>query len=571
MLQIASGKFFETSETYRHEGQGILFGSYDFAPFDLVTPLGTLRRSDNHGPTPSYVFNYVNQMEKRENQVLIRGGDEEVLSDLAAVLTFALPGYFDVEVSEVRLVTRTGTTRDESLPRNFLPRKFAGRLENTRPFVESTDGFLRDLISLKRENYVPVIRAIRTYKKSIRALAEDFDLSYSMLIYCFETLAQGGEAAEPRWEDLDDESRRRLDEALRPAPESVQAGARAAILQDRQLKLTQRFVDFIVNRLDDDFYASEARHLRRPIRRAEAPRAFRTAYGLRSKYTHTLELPMKHIRVPTLAEGEVFTWENQPYPTYACLARAFESVVRRLVRVAPKTEREAYNWSSEFPGIITMQLGAQHVVGELGRLERRFVRYHYHRFLEYMVENVHSSDGVHNLQAVMDRAIELMQTPDEDVVALLNIYWLYNGALQPELRHPRYGDVMTEYSAWLEKPDFPTLCTNAFFLSDPKFSAVECEKLLQTYVNGRFQRGTSRLPDPFEPYLALFVANELLTSGDSKGFARWCDWAWGETPSRFELQKSVREARDSVRPLDLGQWRKELFRSPTGEAGSEKA
>src|SRR5262245_39963293 len=109
MLQIISGKFFERPERYRHEGKGILFSNYAWVR-PIKTVIGTLEPVDSYRAVSSYVFSYVNQIEKEEGPgSLVRVGDPEIVRQFQLLCILGLRAYFADDRASILTNCRTGS------------------------------------------------------------------------------------------------------------------------------------------------------------------------------------------------------------------------------------------------------------------------------------------------------------------------------------------------------------------------------------------------------------------------------------------------------------------------------
>jgi hypothetical protein len=94
MLQIITGKFFKSDDRYRHDGKGILYSNYHWVQ-PVKTVVGALEPIDLRGRTASYIFSYVNQIEKEHGRsILVRTGDGEVVEQFRLLCGFGLRGCF---------------------------------------------------------------------------------------------------------------------------------------------------------------------------------------------------------------------------------------------------------------------------------------------------------------------------------------------------------------------------------------------------------------------------------------------------------------------------------------------
>ncbi len=555
MFQIATGRFYRTLEQHEHAGEGVLFSNLQVFS-SLQTPLGDLRQSDNRVGMCGYVFHYTNRMEKREGQVLIRGGDQEIIDDLSALLTAFLPGYFDARESNVAQMARAGNPRDESLPRNFLPSKLATYVGNATQLVPACEEKLTRLVKLSRNDYTTILRAVRNFKLSIQALNYNFQLAYSLLIFSLETLLRTGPQIQPTWANMSPELTGRIDEALQgSAPETLKK-VQEALLVDATLRITPRMVQLVKSNLSDEFFESEAAGIRHAVRQSEIDSLIRNAYHLRSKFAHELHPGEGHLGIPMLADGETFTWENKPYPTYRGLARMTEHVVSRLVLSLPALDREDFDWRSEFPGTIQMYPAPQHWLHLVRRPFRDQGRSFFGGLLQYLVLDLIPGKGIMDLDEVM-KEVEIV-LPETKQSWLPNAYLLYEGTLAPALRRPNFKTFAED---WEKKAplDLATLCGVTYFGSSWPWRAADVESVLMNHIATRHFKDSVTLPRGFEAVLLAVLANTFLIEGDRGKFNFHAKAALHEIPGVLDAQAVVRNGWANGAPIMNGDLLARIF------------
>ena len=70
------------------------------------------------------------------------------------------------------------------------------------------------MIGLKREDYKIIMQCLSAYYSAIRVLYEDISLSYSMLVYCIESLSSNYDKYIPTWDDYDYDIKMKLEKIL---------------------------------------------------------------------------------------------------------------------------------------------------------------------------------------------------------------------------------------------------------------------------------------------------------------------------------------------------------------------
>ena len=102
MLQIISGKFFNSDTVYSTPCKAVLYSNY-YWPLKIETCIGTLEPIDNRSEINTYIFHYNNQIEKDMHSGfnLVRVGDPEIVQQFMLLCSFGLQAIFSTDKDEV--------------------------------------------------------------------------------------------------------------------------------------------------------------------------------------------------------------------------------------------------------------------------------------------------------------------------------------------------------------------------------------------------------------------------------------------------------------------------------------
>lgn len=364
MLQVATGRFHKYVSITKHEAYSTLFSNCNIYQ-DIRTPIGTLKRSMAHEHPNAYVHGYIQQHMGPGQGVWVWGGDKELNDDLAAAMTLFLPGFFDANQELVFTVTQQNPIRNyrsNLLPSNFLPSKLQPPNTNLSSELKRFEELLEQLVQLPRLDFQVIIEAARAFKRAILALRIDHLLAYSNLVFCLESLSQNLKPYNALWEDVPEIDRTRIEQSISELDIGTQEQIKSAIIEDRQLKLMKRFVSFIEEHIQPDYYLGESSGIYHAIRPSDLGNCMKVAYQIRSGYAHSLTKSFEHIDNPIFANGETFTWEGRTVPTFRGLARILEHVMRTIIIKAERVEPEDIQVTNLVPGISRYRMAPEHAL-----------------------------------------------------------------------------------------------------------------------------------------------------------------------------------------------------------------
>ena len=468
MLQIASGKLFSGPPARQNELRGVLFSNVLILGKDTIETaagriLPTSMGADGHG---QLVYEFTEFMEQAPGAgVLVSHGIGPYLHDFAATVTLGLNVTCTVSAEEtIRLIGQKRSTKVGSPPSGFIPRVFDEQVvcrdQDIAEFVE----FVSGLIGLERKSYLAVMRAIRTYVVALHRLADDLDLSYTLLVASIESLAQSFDGFNAVWADYDERKRAAIDEALLGANEETGCRVREALLKTERTSLARRFREFAKTHIGGSFYRTEAENVEGPQSRADLDQGLREAYRIRSGYIHRAqELP--RVLAMGRISGETVRLEEATQLTPRGLARVARHVIMEFVRRQPKVEKEEYDYRWEQHGIVRLPLAEEYWIGDTSDLEISSGAKRLGGFLNQLASCYSNKEGakLSDLRPMLAKVERLMGSWSEEARrSFLVLYLLFNGIVSPEQRMAGAEGVQKRFGRETEVPCIENLVAHHY-------------------------------------------------------------------------------------------------------------
>lgn len=370
MLQIAAGRYFRPgvalNERVHRRTLHTNAWLADEDPFEL--PVGWVTGGTERDEVSTAFVEAVDKLEAvrpdGSNEFMLATSGNELIDDIAYVLTFALNATFSRDGDAVRrLVPHEGTTGHRRSGAALFPRLFDPRLVVQLHEMQCAREFMANLLQLGREDFARVMRVIRRTVDATRRAVDDPTGAYTDLIAALESLSDKALAAPTTWERYDPQKRRFLDPVLAKLEPAVADQMRAALLDADHAGATRQFVSSTLARISAEYYRKEATGTLRPPRSADVEEMLRIGYNIRSRRSHALEDLGQEAWVFSDGAEVAYAPGFDRIFTLAGLWRLVRHVVRQYVATAPKVADEPWDYRMALPGIITAQLAAQLWVG----------------------------------------------------------------------------------------------------------------------------------------------------------------------------------------------------------------
>ena len=518
MLQINSGKLYPNGVRRTNELRGVLYSNLFLFRMDdgpIVTAAGRLQQADATGTPRPLIYEITEKFEDdavRAAGVLISHTVQPYLRDFAAVVSFILRVTCTPDADLcARLLNGKRSLGVMTPPDKLVRRVFDKEIFFQQPDIDLLKSFTTDLIALERKSFLATMRAIRTYVTSMHRLKDDLELAYMLLVASIESLSQDFDAHKAQWSDYEQSKRQRIDKALANADGVTAKRVRTAILEGEHLALARRFREFVLAHLSDSDFQESGRN--GSLGRLDLRDALKEAYGLRSRYVHSLrDLP--HLLDTDLSYSESIHSGHSTFLTLEGLSRVARKVILEFVARRPKCETESYDYRLERYGIVSAELAPQYWIWRPDFLVKGKCRKVLSALLSQLAAFVLSKSPISDLHQVCAKIEgEFSRFRGDDRRACAAIYILFNCGLPLDQRRANYEKFHKLCAKALQNPSIEALCLHLILGSVPSWNADDQRDTLDSYFEKRNQKGGLRVPELFEAGMLLSLAERYRSEG----------------------------------------------------------
>lgn len=551
MLQIISKKFFKSEDLIETECKGILYSNFSWIK-PIHTCVAALEPVEPYmSPITSYVMSYTNCIEKDPPQSTVqinRIGDAEIVEQFRLLCIFGLRAYFHTYRDSVELNCRKlpRSPGDKSVPSHFVPRLLDYQLTGKRDEIERFMMFVDKVIGLPRKKYLSVVTSLRGFAHALEILNRNLDLAYSLLVYSLESLGGSFDEFTIAWDDYDPPIRDKLDKYLRKdsIDERISNDIRNILLQATNLRLAKRFVEFATKHVSDSFFTDEATDTRSAVRRSELEEVLKNAYHMRSRFVHELRPIQEHLKIPDIAQGEVFPWENKPYLTFRGLVRVVHHVTSNFIQKQECVESEDYDWRSELPGVILMEVAPEYWIWQTKGFEPSQATGRFSGFLSHIQQAILSNGSLADLRKLFEKFESVIPTAKKkDRIPMLAMYYLYHFYVVQEARRPDHEKFLKQYEDVFDECSIEMMIVHLLSNQKWPWDVEKCVSHYRKYRKKTFSKNTLSIPSLMELCLIVQIANMYLKTGEIDKYEEWLNIACLEATGKPEHQKLINECK----------------------------
>lgn len=555
MLQIATGKLFRQGILQRNVLRGVLYSNLRmFGEQKVVTNAGQLLGV--HALRAAHIHSLIYEIEELiEGDAAAPGvirsfGIDRYLQDFSAVASFFLQITCNPDYDLVRRLT----SGQPGLATKCAPNLLVKKVFDSEIFISEAESsayidFIRQLIGLPRQTFNGVMGAIRTYVTAMHRTSDDLELSYTLLVASIESLAQKFDAHQATWPDVADESRRRIDKALRDAPVEIADAVRNAVLENEHVKLSRRFKEFSLENLPEEFFQKDAEGQVRPIGRQDLVDGLNEAYQIRSGYVHNLKsLPHLLVRPTDFAEWVVV--DRKTVLTFQGLSRVVRSIIIEFIRRQPSVDVEPYSYLLETGNVVSGKWAASVWMSNIENLNPQDGRQWLEGFLEQL-EAYHRDPksaqftDIRSAMEVIEPQIPTMKAASR--LAFMTIYVAYNLMFVPEQRNANSEAVIERWDHIFEAPSIEALFLHS--ITDPPTWDIDVHSnVLDTHIASRSKKSGYHFPRLFDASMSLQLVERYRQAGQLKEAAQRLKRASENFPEYPRLRARAREA-DLTHPI----------------------
>ncbi|GBQ31949.1 hypothetical protein HLH34_18775 [Gluconacetobacter azotocaptans] len=528
MLQINSGKLYPNGVRRTNELRGVLYSNLLLMRMEdnaIVTQAGRLLQAEAANLPRPIVYEVSEQFDDEPRVgVLISHGVQPYLQDFAAVVSFVLRVTCTPDPD---LCTRLLSDK-RSLGVMTPPAKLVRKVFDKEILLNENDdkllnGFIDDLIGLRRKSFLAVMRAIRTYVTGLHRVADDLELAYTLMVASLESLAQDFDGHTAQWSDYEQGRRQRIDKALKDADEVTAGRVRDAILKGEHVALKRRFREFVLAHLPDSYFLESG-----PVGapgRLDLRDALKEAYDLRSKYVHRLQ-NLPQMLDTDLSYRETIRSGHATFLTLEGLARVARHVILEFVTQQPKCQTEDYDYRLERFGIMSAEMAPQYWIWQQTGFVKGACRKYFSAQLGQVAACMLTKQPVTNMREICAKIEEILpRLRGEDRRASAAIYILFNQFVQPDERSARFAEVYERCRKILSDPSIEALCLHLLFSITPTWPIASQREVLDSYFETRNQKSGLRVPELFEAAMVLSLAERYRGGGDIRQAKALLDFA----------------------------------------------
>jgi len=261
---------------------------------------------------------------------------DEVSEQIRRLLILRLNFFFGTSPEEVEKHCNTEkTVASELLVRQILPDFFSSDYKNLYKEIEDLQPWIQKILHFPRPMFDKLFKALTAYERSYQVLSVDPGLSYSLLIFAVEALANNHSDYNPTWNDVRGNPRKILDSLFQDGrisdvEESWIEELRQALVDTIHPGATRRFTKFAIDHIPPEFFDALPNNSKSPLRKSRINQAVQNAYTLRSSFAHALK-PLNQLLISESYRAEEVEQDNEIFITLRGLFRLVRFILLNFI------------------------------------------------------------------------------------------------------------------------------------------------------------------------------------------------------------------------------------------------
>ncbi|ARR10768.1 hypothetical protein [Paenibacillus bovis] len=567
MLQIITGKFFDTVDHYETPRKAILYSNFYYDE-PIQTIVGTLERVrgtegayENYPVINTYLFTYTNRMPKVVNNkpgLLIATGDDEIVEEFSYLCSHGLSAIFSRDKEVIAKYCIQGS---EDISRKEYPVStyFKNHIKGNIQVVEDFIAYVEQFIGQPNATYKHTMECYKNMYHSLLNLNVNLDLAFSQLVYCLESLSQNYDGFIPEWTDYPDQARNKLEKCFNKLGNvEVEEEIKTILIEESHLKSQQRFIKFVLTFVDKHFFRLEAEQIKLPVKRMELEVSLKNTYDRRSKYVHALQSLKGELHLHD-NNREVFTFENSPYLTYSGLMRLTRHVIRNFVYSREFLETESVDWRKDLPNLRTIYFNSELWFYSTENFSNDQIIQKMIGFLNIIDSCLQLRIGMSGDPIPLLKLYEskLRSVKDQDKLNMLVVYKICPIVLGLNTENNKYDKEAAKYNHLFDKCSIQGLVISVFKKETFRWKAVDAEKVFRNYKKSSFKRTDKspfsiiKLPFLIEMGVFIQIANEYLELKNTQKYKEMLEEAIDEFSGDPHKQGLLLQCINNLEIFDL--------------------
>lgn len=480
------------------------------------------------------------------------------------------------------------------VPRKVLPDIFTDTLRPLQEELESFDAWLQKVLSLPRQKYQVVCQALAAYERALQVLSSDPALSYSLLVFVIEALANSHADYHATWDDIRGEPRERFDalfedDRISSIDTNWTNDLREVLVDVVHPGATRRFTKFASDHISDDLFNASNSSTKFPLKLSRIHQSIQNAYILRSSFSHALT-PLTQFLISESHRAEEVEQEIElkgkrvktSYLTLRGLFRVVRYILLEFIEQQEIVDLSSHNWIAESQhGVIKSAripayLYMKNPEGQLCAIEAQYAQNWFENILviyqDNYIERLHEqiSGGQadtdlfmgiatsgsmagraifrfdpspsYDWQSLKTQALNLIAKSDKSKKGYLQAIALLCAHLQMiDSGEGEWDDVLSLPNFGVPFLGLERFIVDVIHKTTSHWSATQAEELFERHVKNR----KIFLPTRIEVACMLELANLFQKEGSGEGRRKWLNAAYGDTASYPDLQSLILHAMNS--------------------------
>lgn len=555
MLQIITGKFFDSNNVHEHYCEATFYSNYIFT-HTVELPIGSIEFIEENEGIAKYLFKYTNRIEK--GGILLRTGDHEIVKQFNLIFSFFFNCYSNIDKSNVEEMCRTEANDSifNIIPSNFIPNKLMKSIKGNQKEIDEFNMFFTNILGLKRCDFIHFIECINAYNNSIISLNYNIDLAYSLMVYTLESMSQIYKEFTPSWNDFNQDKRLQLEHIFEDIAIEKVDKIKTILLSDAHLKLQKRLLEFVNLYLNYPYFTVNAQNVNFALKKGDVNQVIINAYNIRSKYAHVLESMQKEMKYEGYAKDDTYIWENNVYLTYSGLVRICRYIINNYFNSKETVEKENINWREELPGILNVTLSEELWLGRTEKIIVNDVMNNLNGVLSVVQKAIITEKvkvDVKGLMKKFEEAIPIL--PKKEKVKLLVGYAFCNSFFQnTNLASQNYKYILDKNKELFleDAPEMLLILLLTDLFENEKWTDEKIELLFLNYQKKLYKKNSFVIPKYLELLIRISIAN-LYSDKDHDKYNQWITDAILNIPGNYTLQKIICEKLKNKKPIAISE------------------
>jgi hypothetical protein len=474
----------------------------------------------------------------------------------------------------------------ELVPSQVIPNFFSNERRNLYQTMNGIGSWINAILLLPRDKYDALLTALTAYERSFYVLSADPALSYALLVFAIEALANNHKEYQASWCDIKGKSGQLLnslfgDKRISDVDRAWIDEFKSTLVDILHPAATKRFTQFALSHIDNSFFEASQSNSKSPLRQTRLKEGIQNAYDLRSSFAHAL-VPLNTRLISESRRAEELEHKGHTYITLRGMFRVTRSILLKFIErqtdVHSKAEPEKYlnDWIDK-TSAGTVQLFRPPAYTRIKDLNGKFLPFEGEdskRYLEDMlciyqenyIEGFHNklkkngSDGEmfigiatsgshtgrmlfrsdpspdYDWKVIEKHSLKLIPNANQENIGYLQAIALLSSVLSKiDGKDSSYDGVLKEKRFGTPKREIVRFVVDIINHKTSDWSAEQAGQAVKEHL----KNPKVYLPSRVEIACLLQVASLFEEEESSEDKLEWLDIAYGDTASYPKIQNSI--------------------------------